>query len=190
MALLNIRRAAAAAVCAMVAMAWLPVRVEAQRALEYEVKAAFLYNFITFVEWPPDSVRPGEPFRLCTFGDDPFGSALERIVAGDTVDGRPIVAERVTLESIPGRCQILFVPQSQTPRAPMAIRAAGTGPVLTVGESPEFLRQGGLVNFVVDAGRVRFDISAEGAAARGLRISSKLLRVARTTGGTAEREDR
>jgi hypothetical protein len=187
-ALLSLRRAVAAGACAAIGLA-AAVPAAAQATLEYEVKAAFLYNFIKFTEWPRSAVRTGEPFRVCTFGDDPFGGMLENTIAGDEVDGRPIAVERVTPEAVPGRCQILFVPLSQASRAAIAIRAAGTGPVLTVGESPDFLRAGGIVNFVVEGGRVRFDISVDVAAARGIRISSKLLRVARSSGTPQRRED-
>ena len=180
------RTAAVSLVAATTTLFGAPAR--AQRALEYEVKAAFLYNFIKFVEWPPDSLRPGQPFRVCTYRDDPFDGALERTVAGDTFEERSIVAERVSADETPGRCQILFVPQSQSANATAAIRAAGTGPVLIVGESPDFLRAGGVVNFIVDAGHVRFDVNVEGAAARRLRISSKLLRIARSAGSQDQQE--
>jgi hypothetical protein len=186
MAILSLRGAAAAACAAIVITG--AARVVAQGGLEYEVKAAFLYNFIKFTEWPASAVRPGEPFRVCTFGDDPFGGALEKIVAGDEADGRPIVVEHAVAEGVPGRCQVLFVPRTQAGRAALALRAAGTGPVLSVGESADFLRAGGIVNFVVEAGHVRFDVNVEVAAARGIRISSKLLRLARNTGTFDRRE--
>jgi hypothetical protein len=163
-----------------------PIDLGAQRSLEYEVKAAFLYNFIQFIEWPAESLR--EAFSVCTLGDDPFAGALDRTVAGESVNGRPIVVEHLRPDALPAHCQILFVPRSQSARAAAVIRVLGAAPVLTVGESAGFLQAGGLVNLVVEAGKVRFDVNAEAATARGLRISSKLLRVARTTGESARQD--
>jgi hypothetical protein len=167
-----------------------PIELRAQRSLEYEVKAAFLYNFVQFVEWPAESLPAGEPFRLCLAGANPFAGVLERTVAGEQAAGRPIAIEVLAAEASPSRCQVLFVPRSQASRTAALIRAAGTGAVLTIGESPRFLDAGGLINFIVDGGHVRFDIAAEAAAVRELRISSKLLRVARSTGSSDRRDDR
>jgi len=184
-----IARAAAAGWIALAALA-LPRDLAAQRSLEYEVKAAFLYNFVQFVEWPADTLPAGEPFRLCLAGENPFGGVLERTVAGEQAAGRPIAVEVLAADGAPSRCQVLFVPRSQASRTAALLRATGAAAVLTVGESPRFLEVGGLINFVVEGGHVRFDINAEAAAARDLRISSKLLRVARTTGNSDRREDR
>ena len=164
------------------------IDLRAQRGLEYEVKAAFLFNFIQFVEWPGESLHAGEPFRLCLAGENPFGGMLERTVAGEQAAGRPIEVEVLAPDAPPAKCQALFVPRSQAGRTSAILRNVGTLPVLTVGESARFLENGGLVNFVVDGGQVRFDVNADAAAARGLRISSKLLRVARTTGSFGRRE--
>ena len=167
-----------------------PIDLHAQRSLEYEVKAAFLYNFVQFVEWPAEALRAGEPFRLCLAGENPFAGVLERTVAGEQAAGRPIAVEVLAANAAPSLCQVLFVPRSQSSRTAALLRAAGDAAVLTVGESPRFLDAGGLINFVVEGGHVRFDINADAATARDLRISSKLLRVARTTGSSDRREDR
>ena len=178
---------ALAAVAAAFVVAW-PFALGAQRSLEYEVKAAFLFNFVQFVEWPGESLRAGEPFRICLVGENPFAGVLERTIAGDEAAGRPIEIETIAPEAPPARCQVLFVPRTLAVRVPAILRLVGTLPILTVGESARFLDSGGLVNFVVEGGHVRFDINADVAAARGLRISSKLLRVARSTGGSDRRE--
>jgi hypothetical protein len=165
-----------------------PIDMRAQRSLEYEVKAAFLFNFVQFVEWPAESLPAGEPFRLCLAVENPFAGVLERTVAGEQAAAHPIGVELLPADAPPAKCQVLFVPRSQASRTAAILRNVGTLPVLTVGESPRFIESGGLVNFVVEGGHVRFDVNPEAAAARGLRISSKLLRVARTT-GTSERRD-
>ena len=181
------RRGFALVAAAVVAAGW-PASLRAQRSLEYEVKAAFLFNFVQFVEWPGESLRAGEPFRICLTAENPFGGVLERTVSGELAAGRPIEIETIAPEAPPSRCQVLFVPRTLAAREPAILRLVGTLPILTVGESARFLDSGGLVNFVVEGGHVRFDINADGAAARGLRISSKLLRVARSTGGSDRRE--
>jgi len=182
------RRILPVAAGAAALVAALCVGARAQSSLEYEVKAAFLFNFVQFVEWPGETMRAGEPFRICLVGENPFGGLLARTVAGEQAAGRPIEIESIAADAPPSRCQVLFVPRTLAARAPTILRTVGTLPILTVGESARFLEAGGLVNFVVEGGHVRFDINAEAAAARGLRISSKLLRVARSTDGTDRRE--
>jgi YfiR/HmsC-like len=160
----------------------------AQGGLESEVKAAFVYNFIKFIEWPPDAIT-GESFRVCLLGEDSFGGALERAVRGDNVDGHAIAVEPVPADGPFSTCQILFVPRAHSRRTAAVARALSGAPVLLVGESDDFLKAGGVINLVVEGGHVRFDVGLAQAASHGLRISSKLLRVARNTGGT-ERRDR
>jgi hypothetical protein len=158
----------------------------AQEALESEVKAAFIYNFIQFVEWPPAAiVEPSAPFRICVYGQSAFASVLERTVKGEQLAGHPLTIEVVSVGESATHCQVLFVPQSQSGRTAAALRAAGDGPVLSVGESPNFLKAGGMINLFVEGGRVRFDVNPSAASARGLVPSSKLLRIARNT---SERE--
>jgi hypothetical protein len=160
----------------------------AQRGLEDEVRAAYLYNFIQFVEWPPAAfAAPSSPFRVCVYGDGPFGTALERTIRGEQVQGRPLTYEVVAPGASATQCHLLFVPQSQASRVAAALRAAGSGPVLLVGESPNFLSAGGTINLFVEGGRMRFDVNLSAAAARGLVASSKLLRIARNTSEWEER---
>jgi hypothetical protein len=148
------------------------VRAE-EPSLEYKVKAAYLYNFVKFVAWPPRAASG--PLVLCVAGRNPFGDALSDTVQGESVDGRPIVV-RIILEPDPG-CHVVFVPNGAA--APAYLRAARGVPVLTVGETPDFLMQGGVIDFVVDGGKVRFDINTEAASRAELKISSRLLQVAR-----------
>jgi len=144
-------------------------------SLEYRVKAAYLYNFVKFVEWP--SGTPPGPFTICVVGHNPFGSALSDTLRGESVDNHPL-AVRIVNEP-DGGCQVVFVPQGTA--APPALRAARGMPVLTVGEAPDFLMQGGIINLVLDGGKVRFDINQEPATRADLKISSRLLRLARNT---------
>jgi hypothetical protein len=142
-------------------------------SLEYRLKAAYLLNFTKFVEWPP-AASP-HPFRMCLAGHDPFGEALAVALRGETVGGRSIdVRVIVTPEA---GCDMLFVPHD-VPATPF-LRAARGSPTLTVGEMPRFTAQGGVINFVLQDGTVRFQINPEEAERAGLRISSHLLRLAR-----------
>lgn len=145
----------------------------AQGPSEFEVKAAFLLNFAKFVDWPEDRLQADAPIRICIVGDDPFGKTLDQLVEGETVETHRIVVERVRA---PGdsACHIEYHGK-QTKQALKA--AAG---VLTVGETDEFLRSGGMVAFIVENRRVRFDVSLTALRRSGVRASSRLLRVART----------
>jgi hypothetical protein len=143
-------------------------------ALEYQLKAAFLLKFTLFVEWPDADNRA--PFPVCVLGDDPFGPALDQTVEGETVNSRKIVIRRIHRDSIAG-CGVLYVsPQEKNPAE--ALAAAGPG-VLTVGEGDAFLDQGGMIAFVLDNRRVRFDADPAAARKAGLKLSSRLLNVAR-----------
>jgi hypothetical protein len=144
-------------------------------ALEYQVKAAYLLNFVRFVTWPQDTRRA---VTICVAVHNPFGDALKETLRNETVKQRPLVS-RVILQPDP-ECHVVFVPQSAavTPY----LRAARDSPTLTVGETTNFIAQGGIINFVIEEGTVRFQISPEAAERAELRISSHLLRLARISG--------
>jgi len=151
---------------------------------EYDVKAAFIYNIVNFTTWPPDAFSSAsDPIDVCVLGADPFGPALDRMLEGSNASGRPITLERLRDDGAAARCSLVFVPAAASVRVPQLLRAIGDRPILTVGESPDFLKQGGIINFVIDNGRVRFDVNVNAATARRLSLSSRLLRVARHTIG-------
>lgn len=176
-------RARLALACAVLAAAaW--TRASAQSvevALEYRVKAAYLFNFTKFVEWPEEALRDGTPLTICTVGGNPFGPALGETIRGEQVNGRPLAARPAP--PVEG-CHLLFVPRAVPPAGHLA--AASTRPILTVGESEDFLDRGGMVRFVLEDGRIRFEINHDAAARMHLRISSRLLRLARPTDGRPE----
>jgi len=150
----------------------------AEPALEYRVKAAFLLNFTKFIEWPAvESAGADSASAICIMGEDPFDGVLDQLVEGETLNSRKIVVQRVRRPP-PGSCRILFVAKSEKDVAPV-LAALGPG-MLTVGEDPGFLRDGGMIAFVVENGRVRFDIAPGVAAKAGLKMSSRLLSVARS----------
>ncbi len=142
---------------------------------EYDVKAVFLLNFTKFIAWPPTSASTNAPFNICIVGEDPLGSALDQVVAGEQVNGRRIAIQRS--HRVPEACDVLFV--GRTERDPGSILSEVGPGVLTVGETEGFLHKGGIINFVVENRHVRFDINLRNAAKASLQISSKLLSVAR-----------
>lgn len=142
--------------------------------LEQRVKAAYLFNFTKFVEWPADAIAADSPLTICVAAPSPFGQTLDDTVRGELVNGHAL-ATRVVRD--PAGCHVLFVPGNVT-SLPL-LREARSKPILTVGESPDFLRDGGIVKFVMHEGKVKFEISPDAAARAHLRISSRLLRLAR-----------
>jgi hypothetical protein len=146
-------------------------------ASEYEVKAAFLLNFTKFIAWPAAASPPDHSFPICVYGEDPFGKVLDQIVEGERVDNRPVTVRRIS-GSFTGPCRILFVGQSE--RDARKILAEVPQGVLTVGDDGGFLHQGGMIGLAVENRRVRFDVDLRAAARAGLRVSSRLLSVARS----------
>ena len=142
--------------------------------LEYQVKAAYLFNFTKFVEWPAATVNQ-DPFTICVADRNPFGTALAATIQGEVAAGR-MLASRV-VQNPGASCHVLFVPRG-VPAAPYLMRVR-EAPVLTVGETPEFLAQGGIIRFVMEDGKIRFEINQEAARRASLRISARLLQLAR-----------
>ncbi len=150
-----------------------------EQALEYQVKAAFLLNFTKFTEWP-SSVFPdaNSTFTICIMGIDPFGSSLEQIIRGETVGGHRMAIQRFKRGSRRQACQVLFV--SRTERDTGTVLADLGSGVLTVGEGDGFLQDGGMISFVIENRRTRFDVNPTTAENAGLKLSSRLLSVARS----------
>jgi hypothetical protein len=155
------------------------IDVPGNASLEYDVKAAFLLNFVKFVQWPASAFRePTSPIVVCVLRHNPFGDTLGRIVEGESIGGRPVTIRRISTTDQATECHVLFVPE--TARLEDGDAAVPRDPgLLTVGESEGFLRQGGIIAFFADGGRIRFWINPEAAEQRGLRVSARLLRVAR-----------
>ena len=150
----------------------------ATEPLEYQVKAAFLLNFTKFIEWPAAAFGNTEsPFTICILGNNPFGSALDQIVKDEVVNGRRVTTQYLKQVSAPQTCQILFLNGAGKESGTLP----GLGPgLLTVGEGQNFVREGGMIAFVIDNRRVRFEINQTTAERAGLRLSSKLLGVAKS----------
>ena len=148
---------------------------------EYAIKAAFLYNFAKFVEWPPETFpQASTPVSLCIFGDDPFDGSLDTVVQGETLNGRRLAVRRTRDLPAARECQVLFVSASEKGRAFEALSALRGTSVLTVGEGKDFLDQGGVIRLFLEQNRMRFDVNLDAAERNHLKISSKLLALART----------
>lgn len=147
---------------------------------EYQVKAAFLYNFAKFVKWPANTfAAPTDPMIICVLGNTVLARALQDTVAGKLVDGRHIAVRPISFTKPNGVCHILFVGASEQQRTPAILTAWKNGGVLTIGEHEGFARQGGVINFTVEDNKVHFEINPGAAVAQRLEISSKLLSLAR-----------
>jgi hypothetical protein len=152
----------------------------AAQSAEREIKAAFLYNFAKFVEWPPGAFpEPASPVTLCVLGDDALGASLETVVKGETLNDRRLVVRRLRDPQEARDCHVLFVSPAERRISQVLVSLRGAG-VLTVGDGNDFLDQGGMIRLFLEQNRVRFDINLDAAERSRLKLSSKLLRLART----------
>jgi len=154
-------------------------RAQTPIADEYPVKAAFLFNFAKFVEWPAVAFKsPEDPITICVLGQNPFGTALEDVVHDKTVANRGFVVREVLNAQQASNCQIVFVSASERKRFRFLLDQFKGRSILTVGEGDDFTANGGIINFKLKDARVRIEIDAGAADRAGLRISSKLLSLA------------
>lgn len=154
-------------------------RAQELRPTDFQVKAAYLYNFGRFVEWPanPSSAQDGL-FTVCVLGQDPFGPTLDATFAGEKIAGRNVVAKRISTARESDRCQILFLSTTEDGRLAKIIEAVDRKAVLTVSDMPQFTERGGMIQFVLEGKRVRFEVNLTATQHAGLTPSSELLKVA------------
>jgi hypothetical protein len=149
-------------------------------AQEYAVKAAFLYNFAKFVEWPDEAkLAPTAPLSLCIVGPDPFGTALDTL-QGKTVRGHPLEVEQLWDPTRPTPCHLAFISAAEYRPLDQVLALPALRSTLTVGDTPDFATQGGVIGLLMVDNKVRFEVNLRAARVKGLRISSQLLRLART----------
>lgn len=151
------------------------------RPSEYQVKAAYLYDFSRFVAWPAQSgnEKSGE-FAICVLGTDPFGPILDATVAGEKSGGQPVVTRRIAKAQDALNCRILFIGDSEADHLKEVLAEMGRASVLTVSDIPRFSERGGMIEFVLKGDKVRFDVNLTNATDAGLIVSSELLKVALT----------
>lgn len=148
--------------------------LRAQTVNEYQVKAAFIVNFAKFVDWPIDALGDGGSLVVGVVGDDPFGWALDQL-SGNTVNGRRLRIKRLRWGDNLRACQILFVSNSEVKHLGKIMENIRGTSILTIGEMPQFNQSGGMIRFVIQNNKVRFEINAAAAGQARLKISSKLL---------------
>jgi hypothetical protein len=153
----------------------------------HQVKALFLLNFTRYVDWPIGSfAEANAPFTIGLYGGGSFGEVLKRTVEGKTVAGRRIAVELIDARGAPEKCQILFIGESERKSVAEILKKVKSFPVLTVGETDQFLDQGGVINFVKKDDRVRLEVNLDAALEAKLQISAKLLNVADSVKGSAK----
>jgi hypothetical protein len=152
---------------------------------EYKIKAAYLYNFGRFVRWPDNSpVGKDNSFGVCVLGQDPFGPTLDSTFAGETLDGKSVVIRRVSRPQDALGCRILFISSSEEPHLKAILAVLDNAGALTVSDMPGFTQQGGMIQFVFQGSKIRFEVNLTSAESSRLVLSSELLKVASTVKGT------
>ncbi|HEY2469503.1 MAG TPA: YfiR family protein [Terracidiphilus sp.] len=178
-------------------MAWLVVwaalaavnsSAQQTKPTEYQVKAAYIYNFGKFVKWPTTSVANQNPsFTICVLGQDSFGAVLQSTLTGEAVGGRPVAVKRILRAGDGVNCHILFLNTGEADHLNETLAALGHASVLTVSDIPEFAQRGGMIQFVLQGDRVRFEINRANAENSGLTLTSDLLKVAVAVRGSVRK---
>ena len=166
---------------ALMAVILWPAELRAQSAMqrEYEIKAAYLYNFINYIDWPADALpAAGGTITIGILGENPFGSALEAL-QGKQIKGRTLAVKQVASTKDLESCQIVFICASEKSRLTEILGQLKDARVLTVSECDGFATQGGIINFISERNKIRFEINPDAAKRLGLTISSELLKLAK-----------
>jgi hypothetical protein len=175
----------------MLVLLHIPVlQAQQPKVSEYQVKATYLYNFGRFVQWPPNATATkGDSFSICVLGQDPFGPTLDATLAGETLDGKPLAVKRISTPRDARECRILFISSTEENHLKEILVALDESDILTVSDMPAFSRRGGMIQFVLDGGKVRFEINLIKAETAKLTLSSELLKVATTVRRNAQPGD-
>ena len=152
---------------------------------EYQVKAAYLYYFTTYVDWPPDTFsRSGDALVVGVLGEDPFGSILDDTLRGKSVGSRRLVVKRIGNIKEARECHILFISASERDRLATIFKGLDGAAILTVGEVDHFASRGGQIAFRMEDKKVRFDINVTAVERARLKISAQLMKLGRIVEGT------
>jgi hypothetical protein len=176
-------RMLAAWTCALIAG---NITARATPTSEYEIKAAFLFHFAQFVEWPAGAFKgANSPLTYCTFGADPFRGSLDESLRGKTIGERGIRVQHLKQAEGIQDCQVLFIGGAESKRAAAGVLANVKGSaILTVGESQDFAEDGGMIEFCLEGNKIRFNINLATVSAAKLKMSARLLTLAKTVIGT------
>jgi hypothetical protein len=150
---------------------------------EYQVKAACLLNFAQFIQWPEAAFAGSKsPVVVGVLGEDPFGTVLEQTFADEMIEGHKLVVKRSTNVEEMKSCHLIFISRSEKDRVSGILSSLNDASVVTVGEFEKFAHRGGVINFYLESNKVRFEINADAAKKKQLKISSQLLKRARIVG--------
>lgn len=165
-----------AALVAVSAAAYIPAWAG---ELESRVKAAYIYNFTRFIDWPGEgSAENSEPVRICFVGNDPLRTMLGEL-SNREVKGRPLQIVRIKDSGSFESCKIVFISRSEEAQLPLILQRLQGTHVLTVSDIPRFAHKGGMISFVTENDRVKIEVSQRAVRQAGLKVSAKLLEVAR-----------
>jgi hypothetical protein len=145
---------------------------------EFQVKAAYVYNFGKFIKWPSEAVPAASPFEICVLGKDSFAAVLDATVTGESIDRRSIAVKRLSNPQEAGECNILFIGSSEESRLKAILVATQHLSILTVSDIPHFAERGGMIGFVMQEEKIRFEVNLGAAEQSHLALSSELLKVA------------
>jgi hypothetical protein len=176
------RQAAALAAFALLFSSVCPQVSSQTKPGEYAVKAAYLYDFGKFVQWP-DFPGDHSAFTICVLGRDPFGPALDDVIKNEQIAGLPLAARRITSLQDSGNCQIVFISSSEEDNLTKLFGELANLPVLTVSDADDFVTRGGIIGFVLQQNKVRFEVNLSAAQNARLTLSSQLLKVAASVKG-------
>jgi hypothetical protein len=148
---------------------------------EYQLKAAFLFNFTQFVEWPQKAFQTEQaPAIMGILGNDPFGTYIDETVVGETINGHSLIVKRYKKVEDIQSCHILFINLNDQEHLKKALAELKERNILTVSDEKEFIKLGGMIRFFTENNKIQFQINPEAAKTADLVISSKLLRLAKT----------
>ena len=147
---------------------------------EYQLKAVFLMNFAKFVEWPTTAFRSAQnALTICVLGENPFGHDLDDVVRGQVAADRALAVKRLAQVQREDNCHVLFVSAAEKTRTERILGVLRNAPTLTVGEGDDFAAAGGMIGLFIDDNKIRFEVNLDAADRAGLKISSKLLKLAK-----------
>jgi hypothetical protein len=161
----------------LVYVCWALVALPQTKSQEYRVEATYLSNFGKFVGWPASTSK--EPsFLICVLGSDPFGTMLDVAVSGEKIHNQSVMTERITTAEDASVCRIVFISSSEAPNLMGILGVLDSNSILTVSDMPDFLARGGMIQFVLTKGKVRFEVNIAATNSAKLTLSSQLLKVA------------
>ncbi len=171
--------AIATTVVVSILLAAIGLSAQQQKSSEYKVKATYIYNFARFVTWPATfSSGKDEAFTVCVLGHDPFGPTLDSTLGNETLDGKPVTIKRISKPQDSAGCRILFISSTEESHLKDILTALDEQGALTVSDMPDFTRRGGMIQFVPEGDRIRFEVNLTSAESSKLVLSSELLKVA------------